>query len=75
MATTKRRITLVGPVVGYTASKTMDQATGWFFARQSEESRRREEELAPGGTLVQIGKQIGRATGQDLRTKMPEKSG
>ena len=56
----------VGALVGYTASRTMDAATTWFYARQSEESRRREEELAPGGTLVQAGKQLGAAVGRDL---------
>jgi hypothetical protein len=56
----------VGALVGYTASRTMDAATTWFYGRQSEESKRREEELAPGGTLVQIGKQLGAAVGRDL---------
>jgi hypothetical protein len=37
-----------------------------FYASQTEESKRREEELAPGGTLVQMGKQLGAALGRDL---------
>ena len=56
----------VGALVGYVASRIMDQATTWFYARQTEESKRREEELAPGGTLVQMGKQLGAAVGRDL---------
>ena len=56
----------VGALAGYAASRTMDAATSWFYARQSEESKRREEELAPGGTLVQMGKQMGAAVGRDL---------
>jgi hypothetical protein len=44
----------------------MDQATTRFYATQSEESKRREEQLAPGGTLVQLGKQLGEAAGRDL---------
>jgi uncharacterized protein (DUF697 family) len=56
----------VGALAGYAASRTMDQATTWFYASQSEESKRREEELAPGGTLVQMGKQLGDAVGRDL---------
>jgi hypothetical protein len=56
----------MGALVGYAASRTMDQATTWFYARQSEASRRREEELAPGGTLVQVGMQLGQAVGRDL---------
>jgi hypothetical protein len=56
----------VGALVGYVASRTMDQATTLFYARQSDASTRREEELAPGGTLVQVGKQLGGAIGRDL---------
>jgi hypothetical protein len=44
----------------------MDAATTWFYARQTDESKRREEELAPGGTLLQFGKQLGAAVGRDL---------
>jgi hypothetical protein len=56
----------VGALAGYAASRAMDRATTWFYASQSEESKRREEELAPGGTLVQMGKQLGAAVGRDL---------
>lgn len=55
-----------GALAGYAASRIMDQATTWFYASQTEESKRREEELAPGGTLVQMGKQLGGAVGRDL---------
>ena len=44
----------------------MDHATTWFYGRQTEASKAREEELAPGGTLVALGKQIGGAMGRDL---------
>jgi hypothetical protein len=57
---------MVGALVGYVASRTMDQATTWFYARQSVDSKRREQELAPGGTLVQLGKQLGQTIGRDL---------
>ena len=57
---------VVGALVGYAASRTMDAATTLFYARQTEGSKRREEELAPGGTLVQVGKQLGQAAGRDL---------
>ena len=56
----------VGALAGYAASRIMDQATTRFYASQSEESKRREEELAPGGTLVQLGKQLAAAVGRDL---------
>ncbi|MGY1734953.1 hypothetical protein [Geodermatophilus sp. SYSU D00684] len=55
-----------GALAGYAASRTMDAATGWFHGRQSVESRRREEEIAPGGALVQLGKQLGAVAGRDL---------
>ncbi len=56
----------MGALVGYAARRTMDRATSWFYAHQSEDSKRREEELAPGGTLVQLGKQLGSAVGREL---------
>jgi len=57
---------MVGGLVGYVASRTMDQATTWFYGIQTDASKQREEELAPGGTLVQFGKQVGAALGRDL---------
>ena len=48
----------VGALVGYVSSRAMDQATAWFYGMQSDESKRREDELAPGGALVQLGKQL-----------------
>lgn len=57
---------VIGALVGYTASRLMDAATSWFYDRQSEESRLREEEIAPGGALVQVGTQVGQLAGRDL---------
>ena len=56
----------VGALVGYAASRTMDAATSLFYARQTDASKAREDELAPGGTLLQFGKQLGSAAGRDL---------
>jgi hypothetical protein len=56
----------VGALAGYVASRTMDAATSVFYGRQTDASKVREEELAPGGTLVQLGKQLGAATGREL---------
>jgi hypothetical protein len=56
----------VGALAGYAASRTMDRATTLFYGMQTDESKRREEELAPGGTLVELGKQLGGAMGRDL---------
>ncbi len=55
-----------GALTGYTASRAMDAATTWFYDRQSTASKHREQELAPGGMLVQLGAQIGRAAGREL---------
>jgi hypothetical protein len=60
------RTICVGALAGYVASRAMDVATTWFYRRQDEASRRREAELAPGGTLVQLGKQLGQVAGRDL---------
>src|SRR5687767_8179731 len=62
-----RRSDLVtGTLVGYAASRTMDVATTAFYARQDDASKRREQELAPGGVLLQLGRQLGAAVGRDL---------
>jgi hypothetical protein len=55
-----------GALAGYVASRAMDAATTWFYGTQSDESKKREDELAPGGTLVQLGKQLGGLVGRDL---------
>ena len=55
-----------GALAGYAASHAMDAVTGWVHARQSEASRRREEEIAPGGMLVQLGRQLGRISGREV---------
>jgi hypothetical protein len=56
----------VGAAIGYGASMAMDQATGWYFERQSEASRRREEEVAPGGAPVLVGKKLARLAGRKV---------
>src|SRR3712207_1903366 len=56
----------VGAAIGYGASMAMDQATGWYFGRQSEASRRREEEVAPGGAPVLVGKKLACLVGRDV---------
>ncbi len=65
----------VGALVGFASSVIMDQATSRFYARQSEGSKRKEEELAPGGTLVQLGKQLGQVTGRDLSDDSAQRVG
>lgn len=65
----------VGALAGYTASRTMDAATSWFYRRQSIDTKRREEELAPGGTLVQLGHQLGQVAGRELSDQAAGKLG
>ncbi len=61
-----RSLLWTGALAGYAASRAMDAATTWFHARQSETSRRREEEIASGGMLLQLGRQLGGVVGRDL---------
>jgi hypothetical protein len=46
------RTLFVGAAAGYVASQVMDQATTWYYGRQSDESKRREQELLPEGAPV-----------------------
>jgi hypothetical protein len=59
-----RRV-LVGAAAGYAANRCMDLATTWFYARQSEESRAQEEEVFPGGALVDGGRSMAKMMGID----------
>jgi hypothetical protein len=56
----------IGAAIGYGASRVMDLTTGWFFEHQSEASRRREVEVAPGGTPVVVGKKLAALAGRDV---------
>jgi uncharacterized membrane protein YagU involved in acid resistance len=57
---------LVGAGIGLVGSLLMDMATGWFYTRQSEASRQREQEIAPGGTLVLGGRKTAAWVGRDV---------
>ncbi len=43
------RVLLVGAAAGSVAGQVMDRATTWFYARQSDASKRRESEVLPEG--------------------------
>lgn len=58
--------TVTGALVGYACSRLMDQSTGWYFRRQSQASKDTEEQIAPGGTLLQLGHQLAEAAGQKV---------
>jgi hypothetical protein len=49
---------LIGAVAGYGANRAMDVATAWFYARQDDASKQREEEVYPGGAILDAGRQI-----------------
>ncbi len=66
---------VVGALAGFASSVIMDQATSRFYVRQSDASQRKEEELAPGGTLVQLSKQLGQAAGRDLSDESAQRVG
>lgn len=74
MSTTVRDLG-IGAAIGYCASRIMDQATSWYLQRQSEASRRREEEVAPGGAPVLVGKELARLVGRDVSDEGAAKIG
>jgi hypothetical protein len=49
---------VIGAVAGYGANRAMDVATAWFYARQDDASKAREEEVYPGGAIRDAGRQI-----------------
>ena len=53
-----------GAAIGYCASRVMDRATTWYRERQGEASRRREDEVAPGGGLVLAGRVLAGVAGR-----------
>jgi hypothetical protein len=63
---------VTGAVVGYVASRVMDVATSTYYGRQSADSKRRETEIAPHGTLVELGQMLGGVVGRELA---PEAAG
>ena len=52
-----RRV-FIGAVAGYAANRAMDVATSWFYARQSEAAKEREEAVYPGGAILDAGRQV-----------------
>lgn len=65
MDLTARRIG-IGAGVGLLAGRAMDVATTAFRARQSDESRRREDELVPGGAPLQAARRLAGSVGVEL---------
>ena len=46
------RVLFVGAAAGYLAGQVMDKATTWYYGRQSDASKRREQELLPEGAPI-----------------------
>jgi hypothetical protein len=59
------RVLLVGAAAGYLAGQAMDQATTWFYGRQSEASRQREQELLPEGAPLAAARKLAALIGAE----------
>jgi hypothetical protein len=46
------KVVLVGAAAGYVAGQVMDKATTWYYGRQSDESKQREQEVLPEGAPI-----------------------
>jgi hypothetical protein len=60
------RVLVVGTAAGYLASQVMDQATTWFYGRQSDASKRRETELLPEGAPVASARKLAGLIGAEF---------
>lgn len=65
----------IGAAAGYAAGRAMDLATGLFHARQSHASRRREDELLPGGAPAAAGRRVGDLLGTEPTEEQAQKLG
>jgi hypothetical protein len=52
------RVLLVGAAAGYLAGQVMDKATTWFYGRQSDASKEREQELLPEGAPLAVARKL-----------------
>jgi hypothetical protein len=46
------KVLFVGAAAGYLAGQAMDKATTWYYGRQSDASKEREQELLPEGAPI-----------------------
>jgi hypothetical protein len=60
------RVLLVGAAAGYLAGQAMDRATTWFYGRQSDASKRRENELLPEGAPMAAARRLAGLVGAEL---------
>jgi hypothetical protein len=68
----KRRDLALGAAAGFASSFVMDMATSAFLARQSEQSVRRQDELAPGGMPALFVRRVAGLVGVDLGAAQSE---
>jgi len=59
------RVLLVGAAAGYLAGWVMDQVTTWFYERQSDASKQRENELLPEGAPMASARKLAGAEPTD----------
>jgi hypothetical protein len=59
------RVLFVGATAGYLASQVMDKATTWYYDRQSDASRQREQELLPEGAPLASARKLAGLVGAE----------
>jgi hypothetical protein len=59
------RVLLVGAAAGYLAGQVMDRATTWYYGRQSDASKQREQELLPEGAPLAAARKLAGLVGAE----------
>jgi hypothetical protein len=59
------RVLLVGAAAGYLAGQVMDKATTWFYERQSDASKQRENRLLPEGAPMASARRLAGLVGAE----------
>jgi hypothetical protein len=59
------RVLLVGAATGYLGGQVMDKATTWYYGRQSDASKQREQELLPEGAPLAAARKLAGLVGAE----------
>jgi hypothetical protein len=59
------RVLFVGATAGFVAGQVMDQATTWYYGRQSDASKQRENELLPEGAPLAAARKLAGLVGAE----------
>ena len=59
------RVLVVGATAGLVAGQVMDKATTWYYGRQSDASRQREQELVPEGAPLAAARKLAGLVGAE----------